>query len=487
MLWIPSWPWVSFFLYAFYLVVALYICAQLVYHKHDPVKTLSWTIVLLFLPYVGIILYLYFGQNYRKNKMYSRKGIRDERIKRVISAQQIAQFDAMQGLLPREIFKQLRLIKLNLNNNKSILTTHNLITVYFSGKEALTAMLDSARAAKSHIHLQSYIIEDDNIGRLWKEVLIAKAKEGLPVRIIYDDVGSWSLPKQYVQELRDGGVSVEPFAPVHYPWLTSKINYRNHRKILIVDGTSGYMGGVNIADRYMGGGDFSVWRDTHIRIEGEAVPSLQSSFLLDWYFIKGKILSERKRLYPELPSIEGICYTQIITSGPDSDFANIMQSYFTAITQAKHHIYIVTPYFTPNETILNAMKVASLGGVDVRIMMPEKSDSRIAHLSSRSYFTELMEVGVKIYLFRKGFNHSKVVSIDRMFCIIGSANMDNRSFEHNFEISALVYNTEITEHIEQRFEEDQHDCRLLQLKKWEKRPRREKAKEAFARLFSPLM
>ena len=487
MFWIPSWPWVSVFLYGFYLIVALYVCAQLVYRKHDPVKTLSWTIVLLFLPYVGLILYLYFGQNYRKKKMYSRKGVRDERIKRVISAQQIAQFDALQGLLPREIFKQLRLIKLNLNNNKSILTTHNQITVYYSGKDALMAMLDSVRAAKSHIHLQSYIIENDNIGEIWKEALIAKAKEGLAVRVIYDDVGSWSLPKQYVQALRARGVMVEPFAPVRYPWLTSKINYRNHRKILVVDGVKGFVGGVNIADRYMDGGDYAVWRDTHICVEGEAVPSLQSSFLLDWYFIKGKTLAERKRFYPEQSYTENICYTQIITSGPDSDFANIMQSYFTAFTQAKHHIYIVTPYFTPNETILNAIKVASLSGVDVRIMMPEKSDSRIAHLSSRSYFTELMEAGVKIHLFRKGFNHSKVVSIDRMFCIIGSANMDNRSFEHNFEISALVYNTEITEQLEKLFEEDQRDCRLLQLKKWEKRPKREKAKEAFARLFSPLM
>jgi cardiolipin synthase len=283
------------------------------------------------------------------------------------------------------------------------------------------------------------------------------------------------------------GVEVKPFAAVRYPWLTSKINYRNHRKILVVDGKVGYMGGVNIADRYYSGGDYTIWRDTHVKIEGEAVLDLQSSFLLDWYFVTDKTIFDRKQYYPTLSLPSQTCFSQIITSGPDSDFANIMQSYFTAITQAKKHLYIITPYFTPNETILNAIKVASLSGVDVRIMLPEKSDTIVVHLSSRSYFTELMEAQVKIYLFQKGFNHSKVISIDGNFCIIGSANMDNRSFEHNFEISALVYNPEVTHQIEEQFIADLPDCRLLQLKKWEKRSRKEKMSEALARLFSPLL
>jgi len=459
----------------------------MVYHKRDPVKTISWTVVLLFLPFAGLIIYLYFGQNYRKNKIYSRKGHRDERIKKVISAQQIAQFEALKGLLPEEIAKQQRLIKLNLNNNKSILTTHNQITLYTKGKEALEAMLESVRMARHHIHLQTYIIENDAVGTLWQQTLIQKAKQGVEVRFIYDDVGSWRLPNHFIQKLEAAGVEVRPFASVRYPWLTSKINYRNHRKILVVDGHTGYMGGVNIADRYYSGGDWVLWRDAHIRIKGEAVANLQSSFFLDWYFIQGKNISSRLLFYPS-PAIEPpVCFTQIITSGPDSDYANIMQSYFTAITQAKKHIYIITPYFTPNETILNAIKIASLSGVDVRIMMPEKSDARVVHLSSRSYYTELMEAQVKIHLFRKGFSHSKVVSIDGEFCIIGSANLDNRSFEHNFEISALIYNEALTLQVESQFRTDIKNCTLLQIKTWEKRPKREKIAEAFARLFSPLL
>ena len=486
MFWIHTWPWLAL-LYTFYIVVALYVCAQLVYHKHDPVKTLSWTVILLFLPFAGLIIYLYFGQNWRKSKIYNRKGLRDERIKKVISAQQIAQFEVLQGSLPKEIARQLRLIKLNLNNNKSILTTYNAITPYFTGKNALNAMMDSVNDAKHHIHLQSYIIENDAIGTLWKDALIRKALQGVKVRVIYDDVGSWRLPRHYIDKLTAAGIEVESFASVRYPWFTSKINYRNHRKILVVDGKVGYMGGVNIADRYFSGGDYNIWRDTHIKIEGEAVPDLQSSFLLDWYFITQKNISDRKDYFPTLSLPSQICYTQIITSGPDSDFANIMQSYFTAITQAKKHLYIITPYFTPNETILNAIKVASLSGVDVRIMLPEKSDTTIAHLSSRSYFTELLEAGVKIHLFHKGFNHSKVISIDGNFCIIGSANMDNRSFEHNFEISTLVYNQETTRQIDEQFISDLQDCTQLTLRKWEKRSRKEKISEALARLFGPML
>ena len=486
MFWLYTWTWLAL-LYTSCLVVAVYVCAQLVYHKQDPIKTLSWTVILLFLPFAGLIAYLYFGQNYRKNKIYNRKGLRDERIKKVISAQQIDQFKALQGSLPKEIAKQLRLIRLNLNNNKSILTTHNCITPYFTGKDALNAMLASVREAKYHIHLQSYIIENDSVGTLWKNVLIQKANEGVTIRIIYDDVGSWRLPNHYINSLTEAGIEVQPFAAVRYPWLASKINYRNHRKILVVDGVVGFMGGVNIADRYFCGGDFTFWRDTHIKIEGEAVPQLQSSFLLDWYFVTDKAVSDRKRYYPPFSLPEHVCFSQIITSGPDSDFANIMQSYFTAITQAKRHLYIITPYFTPNETILNALIVASLGGVDVRIMLPEKSDSAIVRQSSRSYFTELLEAQVNIYLFQNGFNHSKVTTIDSKFCMIGSANMDNRSFEHNFEINALIYNPDITLQLEEQFKADLRHCKQLQLKKWEKRPRKEKVFEAFARLFSPLL
>jgi len=368
------------------------------------------------------------------------------------------------------------------------------IEIYFSGRNALKAMYQSISEAKQHIHLQSYIIEDDKAGKLFKDILIQKAKQGVEVRLIYDDVGCWSLKKSFTEELKAAGIEVLTFAPVRFMSPTSRINYRNHRKILVVDGLVGYFGGVNIADRYYDGGQFEEWRDTHIKIIGESVAALQSSFLLDRYFIINQQFKRKKKYFPSINSsnikVEGEnyhFYSQIITSGPDSDWASIMQCYFAAITKARKNIYIITPYFTPNETLLNAIKIAALGGVEVSIMLPEKSDTPIAYWSSMSYATELLEAGVKVYLFRKGFNHSKVISIDGEFCIVGSANFDNRSLEHNFEITSIIYNSEISLQIDNQFKKDIERCKSLASSKWAKRSKRNQIKEAFARLLSPLL
>jgi cardiolipin synthase len=261
-----------------------------------------------------------------------------------------------------------------------------------------------------------------------------------------------------------------------------------------VDGVFGFLGGVNIADRYYNGGNYPEWRDSHIKMTGESVAALQSSFLLDRYFIINQQFKKRKKYYP-IPIQESLdlnigvkrVYSQIITSGPDSDWASIMQCYFSAITSAKRHIYIVTPYFTPNESLLNAIKIASLGGVEVSLMLPEKSDTNVAHWSTMSYATELLEAGVKVYLFGKGFNHSKIISIDSEFCIIGSANMDNRSLEHNFEITAIIYNNEMAQKLENQFIKDTERCKSLASSKWAKRSVKNQIKESFARLLSPLI
>ena len=276
------------------------------------------------------------------------------------------------------------------------------------------------------------------------------------------------------------------------------INYRNHRKILVVDGKTAFMGGVNIADRYYYGNSLGAWHDTHIRIKGESVFSLQACFLMDRHFIKDRDIKRKirfkKKYYPPLniqnhqTRIQGHhLYSQIISSGPDSFWSSIMQCYFSTITVAKKHIYIVTPYFTPCETILNALKIAALGEVDVRIMLPEKSDTKLAHWSTMSYISELLDAGIKIYLFKKGFNHSKVISIDGLMSIVGSANMDMRSFEHNFEIMAAIYNQDCAKTIEERFLKDLQSCKQILPNKWAKRSINQKIKESLARLWSPLL
>jgi cardiolipin synthase len=485
---------ISLAIYLVYYILAIIASARIIYKKLDPIKSLSWVIVVLMLPYIGLVLYLLFGQNFRKTKIYNRKGVRDERYRRLMSYSQMKQFKMYPESVPAELHKFRKLIVLNLKGNRSVVGLNREVQIFFSGKEALDSMFECISSAKKHIHLQSYIIVDDLTGKRFRDLLVQKSQEGVEVRVMYDDVGCWGLSKNYTDILKNAGVEVLKFAPVKFLTPTSKINYRNHRKILVVDGMTGFLGGVNIADRYYDGGPFAEWRDTHMKITGESVLALQSSFLLDRYFIINQQLKRKRKYYPPISQMNikldeesAHYYSQIITSGPDSDWASIMQCYFLAISNAKKNVYLITPYFTPNESLLNALKIAALGGVEVSIMIPEKSDTTLAYWSSMSYATELLEAGVKVYLFRRGFNHSKVISIDGEFCIIGSANFDNRSLDHNFEITSIIYNRDITSQIDRQFMKDTERCKSLAGSKWARRSFRNKVKESFARLLSPLL
>lgn len=485
---------ISLAFYLVYYVMAIVVSARIIYKRLDPVKSLSWVVVVLLLPYIGLLLYLLFGQNFRKTKIYNRKGVRDERYRRLLSYNQMKQFRQFPESVPLELQKYIKLVMLNLKGNGSIVGLNSEVELYFSGREALDSMYQSISQAKKHIHLQSYIIVEDHIGKKFRDLLMKKAVEGVEVRVMYDDVGCWGLSKSFSDKLKNAGVEVLKFAPVKFLSPTSKINYRNHRKILVVDGTTGFLGGVNIADRYYDGGNFEEWRDTHVKISGESVLALQSSFLLDRYFIIKQQFKRKRKYFPSINQMNikldeksARFYSQIITSGPDSDWASIMQCYFLAISNAKKNVFLITPYFTPNESLLNALKIAALGGVDVCIMIPEKSDTTLAYWSSMSYATELLEAGVKVYLFRRGFNHSKVISIDGEFCIIGSANFDNRSLDQNFEITSIIYSNEVTAEVDRQFRDDVERCKSLAGSKWAKRSVRNKIKESFARLLSPML
>jgi len=301
-----------------------------------------------------------------------------------------------------------------------------------------------------------------------------------------DDVGSWSFKSRYIKEMRSAGVRIYPFMPVRFPWLTNKLNYRNHRKILVVDGTVGFMGGLNIADKYMHGlADLGPWRDTHIEIRGEAVAAMNAVFLTDWYFVSGEVLTGIPKYFRQEKTGTD-CWIQIASSGPDSDWATIMQVYFSAIATAKKCIYISTPYFSPNESILTALKTAALSGVDVRLILPGKSDSVIGNWNSRSYIEELLEAGVRIYLYSSGFNHSKYILVDSIFASIGSVNVDMRSFDLNFEITALVYDENFAEMLNKSFIDDIRNSYEVILDLWKGRTRMERYKESLARIFGPL-
>lgn len=473
-------------LLAIYIFTVLTTVILVIHEKRDPAKTSVWVLILLLLPILGLIFYVFFGQNYRKEKLFSRKGLSDLQHIDELSQTQLIDLKRERYINNPSIFQNLKIITLLLNNSKALLTLYNKVKIYQTGKRTFNAIISALKSANQSIHLEFYIIDDDEIGNRIKNILIEKAKQGVEVRMIFDDVGSWHLSKKFISELNEAGAEVYPFQPVRFPIFTSKINYRNHRKIIVVDGKVGYMGGMNIADRYLvGDGILGKWFDTVLRIEGEAVHMLQLIFLVDWFFVSKKVLEDRSKYFPN-HKVNTQHSLQITASGPDSDWASIMQAFFAAINNAKKHIYIATPYFIPNESILTALKTASLGGIDVRIILPGKSDSTVVYWSSMSYVKELLEAGINVYLFHGGFNHSKILMIDSRFASVGSANMDIRSFEDNFEVLTMIYDEELTVTLEERYLKDIQKSKQVLLNDWVKRSKRKNFNESFARMFSPL-
>jgi cardiolipin synthase len=471
-------------------ITAFGVGIYITYKHRDSVKTITWLILLFLLPLGGIIFYFFFGQNYRKKKLFGRKASFDFRFIDTISSRQA-------GLLKRnklfdsksELNNYKNTIALLLNNSKSILTEHNSVMLYYDGASMISALKQALLEAKDSIHFQFYIIERGKIYSEIRDILIQKAKEGVAVRIMYDDFGSWALKKKDVKTFTSNGIDMFAFGKVRFHRLTSKTNFRNHRKIVVIDGKIGFVGGMNIADRYVYGNDlFQWWRDTHMRIQGEAVNALQLIFLVDWFFVsKQQIIINHERYFPKSTTDEK-CNIQIAASGPDSDWASIMQTYFYAISSAKKHIYITSPYFMPNESVLTAIKVAALSGVDVRILLPGKSDSKLVYWATLAYVQDLLEAGVKVYLYSKrAFNHAKTITIDSEFSSIGSVNMDTRSFEYNFELTAIVYDKQIALSLENQFKYDCSKSAHVTLRMWNNRSFWKNLSCSIARLFSPLL
>jgi cardiolipin synthase len=476
----------SFLIDGFYIITVVFMVILVIQQKGDPLKTISWILVLLLLPYVGIILYFFFGKNYRKEKIFSRKELSDLEHMKKLSIDQFINLSDRDILKNDKLRSKINIMKLLLNSSKSLVAEYNRVKILQNGRATFEAIIEAIEQAKSHIHLEYYIIEDDHIGNLIRKLLITKANEGVEIRFIYDDVGCWSLPNSFIDSLTEAGIQMYSFLPVRFPNFTNKINYRNHRKIVVVDGKVGFVGGLNIADRYIQGvEDLGIWRDTHLRLEGEVVSSLQVIFLVDWYFVSDEIVKGEQ--YFPVSEVKEQHLVQITASGPDSDWASIMQAYFAAISSAQSSIYISSPYFLPNESILTALKTASLSGLDVRILLPARSDSKMVFWSSRSYVTELLEAGIRIYFYEKGFPHSKLLIVDGVLSSVGTANLDIRSFDQNFEVSAIIYDEVITNELMESFFVDLQNSTEITLEKWEKRSRMDGIKESVARIFSPLL
>ena len=451
--------------------------------NRQPAKTVAWLLVLLFIPLIGIVLYYFFGQNTRKEKYISQRSL-DQLTKRSMLSfveQRDLQLPEKYNTLIRQFTQQ----------NWALPFKNNSVEIFTDGFSFFTSLLKAIGQAQHHIHLSTYIIDDDPLGRLIADALIDRAKQGVEVRLIYDDVGCWRVPNSFFERMRAGGVDVHAFMPVHFPAFTSKVNYRNHRKLCIIDGELGFIGGMNIAMRYLRGTTRSAWRDTHLLVRGGAVYGIQRAFLVDWYFVDRTLVSGEK-YYPQHLTPNTQLSTpnlaQVVTSSPIAEWPDIMQGYVRILLEAKQYVYMETPYFLPTEPILFAMRTAALAGVDVRLMVPAHPDARLLEWASRSYLVETLAAGVKVYLYEAGFNHSKILVADDSLCTCGSTNIDFRSFENNFEANIFFYDETMAMRMKKVFLDDQEHCSLVDEQTYaHRRPFVHRLWESLIRLLSPLL
>ncbi len=477
---------------AFYLVVVLSQMLVVILENRQPVKTVAWLMVLFFLPIVGLVIYFFFGRNRKREHFVSRA-----------CASQLARRSAVrfyQGGFPELPVEYRPLIKLFRRQSGAFPYADNKLRVFTSGASMLDNLLRDIAAARHHIHVEFYIIEDDRIGRMVREALAAKAREGVSVRLVYDDVGCWNVKNRFFREMEKEGIQVGAFLPVRFPKLTSKVDFRNHRKIVVIDAIVGYVGGMNLAERYFypGAKGTPAWRDTHLRMMGNAVAGLQRAFLSDWYVATGQTITSqvyypkeeecRKLLAADRePFVSRSALIQIVTSIPTAPWPDIMQGMILAILRAKKYCYLQSPYFMPTERMLFALQTAALAGVDIRLMIPERTDKRFLTWASRSFLHDVIRAGVRVYLYLPGFLHSKTLVCDDTLMSCGSTNIDFRSFERNFEVNAFVYDREAALMMKRTFLEDQSRCRLLNLETWEKRSIWCRVAESSIRLLSPLL
>ena len=461
--------------------IAIALCSiHVMMDNRQPAKTMAWLLVIFFVPVVGIVFYIFFGVNQRKERLVS------QRLLDQLSKRSMLSFVEQADFRVPEHHKQL--VDLFVNQNLSLPFKDNLVDIMTDGYAFIPELLRDIASARSHIHIDMYIIEDDPLGRLIADALIAKAREGVEVRVIYDDVGCWKVDHRFFERLREGGVEMAAFLPVRFPSFTSKANYRNHRKLIVIDGQTGYIGGMNIALRYVKGTGCQPWRDTMLRLTGGVVYALQRAFLVDWYFVDRTLISNRS-YYPTPTVLQpNDCLAQVVTSDPTTRYPEIMQGYVRTILAARRYLYIETPYFLPNDPVLFALKTAAVGGVDVRIICPLHSDARFTEWASRSYLRELHEAGARIYLYHAGFLHSKMMVCDDSLSSCGSTNVDFRSFENNFEANVFIYDEGTALRMKKIFLDDQQLSTPLGDMPARLHPRfTQRLWESLTRLFSPLL
>lgn len=507
------WDWLMEHLLYINLILSV---AIVFFQRRDPKSVWTWLLLLYFVPVFGFFFYLIFAQDYRKSKMFRIKEVED-RFRYSVKTQE--------NFLRREAFllddplaaDYGDLVYYNLEKAGAVLTLNNQVEIFTDGQKKFEDLRRELRKARHFVHIQYYIIKNDELFDTIVPILKERVRQGVEVRILYDGMGGRFMPKRRWRDLEEAGIQVGCFFPPVLGRLNLRVNYRNHRKIVVIDGRVGYVGGFNIGKEYLGKDPkFGYWRDTHLKIEGDAVISLQIRFALDWNYAKKENLFKNawyfadstpladagvpcpdSRVRPamrllksrdDLPEFrENILGIQIITSGPDSVLRQIRDNYLQMFHKARHHIYIQTPYFVPDDAVLSALKIAAGSGIDVRLMIPCKPDHPFVYWATYSYVGEMVSAGARCYTYENGFLHAKGVMVDSRVSCYGTANMDIRSFELNFEVNATIYDEETTERLELIFLEDLTQCREVTREVYEARDLWVRVKEQGSRLLSPLL
>ena len=469
--------WLYWILIVAYSVTIISIIGIVLSENRNPLKSLAWITVLLMFPIGGVVLYIFFGRSIKNQHMISRRNKR-----RLRQSFDPSAFVKTPSCLPEHLRQ---LVELGRSLCDARYLPGNRIAIFHNGTDKFESLFRDIANAQKYIHLQYYIIEDDELGCRLKDCLIERAKAGVKIRVIYDHIGSLRVKKCFFRQMQEAGIEVYPFFKVAFPPFATRINWRNHRKICVIDGKIGYVGGMNVANRYVNGGNFARWRDTHMRVSGSGVAALQYSFAVDWSFMGHELLEVPVNF--EISADEDAAGMQLLTSGPTSEWSNISMLMLKAIGNAKKRVYIQTPYFLPTDSMLRALQAAALAKVDVRVMIPRYSDSAILTYASYSYVLECLRAGIKIYLYKGGMLHSKTMMIDEDFSSIGSANIDFRSFEHNFESTMFIYSRESNAELVGQFMDDLSYSERINLSAWKNRSKLQKAKESILRLLSPVL
>ncbi|WP_461207312.1 cardiolipin synthase [Clostridium sp. DL1XJH146] len=456
------------------------------FERKNPSVTWAWLLVLLVLPGVGFFLYLLLGQNFHKRKMFDLK-LEEDMLHHKLLVQEEQLRQSSLAIKDKYVSDYEDMILMNYRYSHSLFTQNNKVEIFTNGEWKFHELLKDIRKAKHHIHLDYYIYKSDDIGNAVLSALLEKARDGVEVRVLYDAMGGRTIPRRYFDLLKEAGGKVAIFFPFILPHVNVRMNYRNHRKIAVIDGKIGYVGGMNIGDEYLGKSKrFGYWRDTHLRIKGDAVDSLQQRFLLDWRYASTEKIKFEEKYFPSKNEY-GESGIQIVTSGPDGLEEQIKNAYLKVIYSAKKSIYIQSPYFVPDNSIIEALRVAALSGVDVRIMIPNMPDHPFVYWATYSYVGDLINSGVKSFKYEKGFLHAKTIVVDGKVSSVGTANMDNRSYRLNFEVNAFIYDHNIGEELQKIFYQDMEESTEITEELYHDRSIKIKFKESIGRLLAPIL